>query len=278
MHFASVNSFLQVVSRKKLLLAVLAVIVSGCAALLAFQDNDFWVFYNAGLAARSGISPYTVHGFYNPISTLLYFGPISWLPEPTAFRLTIFISTLIYCAAFYRFSQRKVINVVLGLLSPLFLYNVFYTNVEWMSVLAAMVNPLAGFLLAMTKPQVGGVLAAVLLIVIFKRYGLKIALFMGIVQALILVGSFALGLSWGIAVPVWGNYSLFPWGLLLGIPLAIFALCKRDYAAALAASPFFSPYVAIQSWVAILPIILRRRWLIAIAVPVLWLLVAATRT
>lgn len=244
-----------------------------CCMLLAFQDNDFRIFYAAGLAARSGISPYTIPGFYNPISALVYFIPISLLPEPAAFRVTIFISTLIYCVALYHFSRRNPINTVLALLSPLLLYNVFYTNVEWLCVLGALVNPLAGFLLALIKPQVGIVLALVLLVVIFRRYGWKVAAVICLAQALILGVSFALGLSWGIAVPVWGNYSLFPWGLLLAVPLAVYALLKVDRAIALACSPLLSPYVAIQSWVVLLPLAVRRRRVIGMLMIIGWLLI-----
>jgi len=264
----------QYTRRKIILLMALAVSISGCAALLAFQDNDFLTFYNAGLAARLGMNPYTGHGPFFPVSALFYFSVISLLPEPIAFRVTIFISTLVYCAALYRFSGHDLINTAIGLASPILLYNVFYTNIEWMIFLATMVNPLIGFLLAMTKPQIGGVLAVVLLIVIYRRYGFKVAFGMCIVQLLILLGSFAWGLTWGIAVPVWGNFDLFPWGLLLGIPLACFALLKSDYAAALAASPLLSPYVTPQSWVAILPITVNRRWLVILTVVAMWLLVA----
>jgi hypothetical protein len=260
--------------RKKILLGALAVIISGCAALLAFQDNDFLTFYNAGLAARLGMNPYTGHGPFFPASALFYFSVISLLPEPIAFRVTIFISTLVYCAVLYQFSGHNLINTAIGLASPILLYNVFYTNIEWIVFLATIVNPLIGFLLAMTKPQIGGVLAVVLLIVIYRRYGFKVAVGMCIVQLLILLGSFAWGLTWGIAVPVWGNFNLFPWGLLLGIPLAGFAIFKCDYAAALAASPLLSPYVTPQSWVAVLPLLVRRRWVVAITVVAMWLLVA----
>lgn len=256
---------------RRLLLAVIG--FSLCSMLLAFQDNDFKIFYAAGVAARSGVSPYTIPGFYNPVSVLVYFVPISLLPEPAAFRITIFISALVYCVVLYHFSHRQLISTSLALLSPLLLYNIFYTNVEWLCLLGTIVNPLAGFLLAWFKPQVGIILSIVLLLVIFRRNGWQVAVLMCLAQALILGISFALGLSWGIAVPVWGNYSLFPWGLLLAVPLAVFALIKTDRASALACGPFLSPYVAIQSWVALLPLVVRRRWTISMLTIAGWVLV-----
>jgi hypothetical protein len=211
--------------------------------------------------------------FCNPISALFYFVPISLLPEPVAFRVTIFISTLIYCLALYQFSRRHLVSTLLALLSPLLLYNVFYTSVEWLCVLGALVNPLPGFLLAWVKPQVGVILAVMLLLLISRRYGWKLAAVMCLVQALIFGLSFAWGLSWAIAVPIWGNYSLFPYGLLVGIPLAVYALRRADRASALACGPFLSPYIAIQSWVAILPLAVRRRWASATLMIASWLLV-----
>lgn len=282
-HGTHVGSVTITISKFHLLAVVL---VSLVAAALAFGLHDFDVLYTAGTVARQGGNPYSVPMFVSPLSVLVYFIPISFLPEMLAFRLTIFISTMAYCLVLYRSSRGSLFTVLLALTTPLLLYNLFATNVDWMVVLASALNPLAGFWLAMLKPQIGGVLGVILLVAIFRRYGWRIAALFCAIQAAVYLASFALeqsasslgnALSWTIYHG--GNLSLFPWGPLLGLPFAFYAVRHSDRLAALASGPLVSPYVGPQSWVAILPWLAKHRWLLVLAWILSWLLILiVTRT
>jgi hypothetical protein len=260
--------------QKKILLTLLVIAVSGCAAALAFSSADFDVYYDAALSLRAGRNPYEdVTNFNSPLSVLLYFLPMSFLPRPLAFRLTIFLSVAVYCAAIYKMSGRNLINTLIALLSPLFLYHVFYNNVDWLPMLGAIVRPEWAFWLAMTKPQIGIIIAAVACLTIRERQGWRRVAVLVAAQAAIYAVSFSMGMAWGWMLNRWGNFSVFPFGLVAGIPLAGAALIKRKSNCGLAAAPLMSPYVGPQSWIAVLPVLAERRWAIMAAAAVTWGLV-----
>lgn len=251
-----------------------------CAAALAFNDYDFHNLYAAGLAARTGANPYNVTEFISPLSVLIYFTPVSLLPYALAFRLTAFISAAAYILVFYRAARGSLLVTFLIGVSPLLLYNVFAINIDWMPLLAAMVNPVAGFFFALTKPQTGSVLAVILWWIVLRRYGWQVAALLIIAQAAIFAASILLysGAATGAflksSINHPGNLSLFPWGLLLGLPLAWYALRRRDRFAGLAAAPLLSPYVGPQSWIAVLPLAARRWWIILLLDVLAWGIVA----
>lgn len=249
---------------RKNVLVTAALAFSLCAALLAFNTHDFDVLYSAATVVRQGGNPYAVPMFVSPLSVFVYFIPISLLPEMLAFRLTIFLSTLVYCVVIYRAARGNLPITILALASPLMLYNLFATNIDWLLALALLVNPIAGLFLALLKPQIGGALALVLLVLIGQRYGRRLAALCIVIQAVIYAASFIWhaqaaslesALSWTVNHA--GNMSVFPFGAVIGLPLLVFALRRRDPLMALAAMPFLSPYVGPQSWIAVLPLAAR---------------------
>jgi hypothetical protein len=259
--------------RKRLPLVILVVIVSGSAALLAFSNADFNVYYDAALALRAGRNPYTdVPHFNSPVSVLLYFIPVSFLPAMFAFRLTVFLSVMTYCVVIFRLSGRRLGNTCVALLSSLFLYNAFYNNVDWLAMLGSIVRPELGFWLAMTKPQIGIVVAAQAALAIGAKFSWWVTLLFILAQAGIYAISFGMGMAWSEMMGRWGNFSLFPLSLIVGIPLAVAALTKRKPGYGLAAGPLLSPYVGPQSWIATLPALAERWWLIVPATVISWIL------
>ncbi len=259
--------------RNKLPLFILVVIISASAALLAFSNTDFNVYYDAALSLRAGRNPYTdVPHFNSPVSVLLYFIPISYLPAVFAFRLTVFLSVMTYCVVIFRLSGRRLGNTGVALLSSFFLYNAFYNNVDWFPMLGSIVRPELGFWLAMTKPQIGIVIAAQAALAIGSRLSWWVTLLFILAQVGIYAISFAMGMAWSEMIGLWGNFSLFPLSLIVGIPLALAALKKRKPGYGLAAGPLLSPYVGPQSWIALLPALAERWWLVVPATLISWIL------
>ena len=258
----------------RFLLAILVVVVSASAALLAFSNADFNVYYDAALSLRAGRNPYTdIPNFNSPLSLMLYFIPVSLLPSMFAFRLTVFLSVMTYCIVIFRLSGRRLINTFVALLSSVFFYNAFYNNVDWLPMLGSIIRPELGFWLAMTKPQIGIVVAALAALAIRSKFGLRIMLSFLLAQVGIYALSFAMGMEWGWMIGRWGNFSLFPVSLIVGIPLTIVAVKNRKLGYGLAAAPLLSPYVGPQSWIAVLPALAERYWLIIPATLISWVLI-----
>jgi hypothetical protein len=235
----------------------------------AIWGYDFHVFYQAATALRNGQNPYTFD-FHNPIYTLIVFLPISLLPERTAMVVNAAITVGASWLVFQRLS-RSPLTASLALCSQPVFMMLLTGNVDWLPLLAGVLPPVIGVWFALVKPQVGLVLAVVLWWQVCrqnKRRGVWLLVALSSALAL----SLALGMRWQSMIAIQWNLSLFPWGLPFGLWLAWRAWRqKNDRAVALAAAPFLSPYVAIQSWAAALPWLTRWRWLLLAGVVVSWL-------
>lgn len=250
------------------------VIAAGLAlavALTARNLGDFTIFYTAARAVCAGVNPYTVPGFYSPLWVLCYFIPLSWLPLAIAFRLNALVSLGATGYAFWRITRGDVLKFWLLLAAPFALFTAWYGNLEWAPLLAAVVPPLAGFWLAAAKPQMGLILAGVLLFEMVRARRL-LAASLTLSLLIVLTGlSFALGMRWEAMPDSAWNISAYPWGVPLGIGLAVASAVRVDRLAGLAATPLLSPYLGSPaSWVGVLPLLSRRRGLLAIGVALAW--------
>ncbi len=164
----------------------------------------------------------------------------------------------------WRITQGKHRLLALVTLSLLWLVQILWGNIDWV-VLAALVVPAPlGVWLALSKPQLGWILAAIMLLAMPRRHAA------GTVAAL----AAGLGISYllGMRAPdlatmrLW-NSAPWPWGMIAGIPLVIMALLKRDRDLALGASLLVSPYWQFPSFVAAWPVAVRSRlwWLLWLA-------------
>lgn len=235
------------------------------AALLAFQSNDFFLFRGAALLMTRGYSPYMYAGFFSPIVVLTYYLPFVYLPIEVGFRVTVFVGMLVYLTAIWRACHNWP-AFLLAIISPLLLFNAFYANLDWMvflGVLLLPIAPAASCMLALTKPQIGIIVAALALLELWQGRRYKTIAAAVIFEAAVFGTSIALGMKWNTPIANPWNVSMFPWGLLVGVPLAWYALRHRDRFAGLAAAPLLSPYVGPQSWIAVLPLAARHWWIIA---------------
>lgn len=255
--------------------ALVILALSFCAAALAFLNNDFRVYRDAAMLLTRGIlSPYAIYNFNNPIIVLAYYIPFVYLPVDVGFRVTVFVAMALYLTTIWQACHNWP-AFALALISPLLLWNTFYVNLDWMvfgAVLLLPRYPAASFVLALVKPQIGIVVAALALLELLQRRGYKAIAALMVFEAAIFILSLSQGMQWGFMIARPGNWSLFPWGLLLGLPLALYALLRRDRFAGLAAAPLMSPYVGTQSWIAVLPAAARRWWVIAAIDVIAWIM------
>lgn len=243
-----------------------------CAAALAFRADDFRVYRDAAMLVTRGYSPYMIYNFNNPIIALVYYLPFVYLPVDIGFRVTMFVAMALYLSVIWQ-ACHSPIAFVLVLISPLMLWDTFYVNLDWMvfgAVLLLPRCPVPAFVLALVKPQIGIVVAVLALLELWKGRRYKTIAALMVFEVAIFAVSLSMGMQWGFMIARSGNWSLFPWSLLLGLPLAWYALRRRDRFAGLAAAPLCSPYVGPQSWIAVLPAAARRWWIIAAVDVAVW--------
>lgn len=233
----------------------LSLLIGFLAAMLVFQGNDISLYLNAARDVLRGASPYHVPQFVNPLSVSVLFAPLSPLPDALVLRLVALVSVTIYALVILRTARLWWIGLLL-MLTPIFLYNVFYSNLDWLVFAALLVSPVPAFLLAMVKPQIGLGVALIALLMVWQR-NKPLALLLVALEACIFAVSFAAGMRWSDPVSHYGNFSVFPFGVVIGLPLLVLSLKRRDAVMALSAMPFLSPYVGPQSWIAVLPLMSR---------------------
>lgn len=255
-------------------LPVAAALMCSVVIALAARDlRDFDYLYYGGLALRVGESPYIVPGFYSPLHILIYFSPLSLLPLDLAFRINALVCLSAFTFAFWRISKGETQTFILLMLSPFPIFTAYFGNVEWLIVLAVVVDPAIGVLLALVKPQIGFVLAAVLWLEVWRANKPRAAILAIGVVSVYAVSVFT-GMRWGVlSGQVW-NISPWPYLVPAGAFLCVRALVKRSRLSALAAAPLLSPYLGTPaSWVGLLPLLSARRRTLILAVIASWLLV-----
>ena len=234
--------------KHKVALCVVAVIGAMASPLIPMYDFETF-FYPALVEMAHFRSPYTVPGFYNPPWAIVPLLPLGWMPMHVA-------KQLFFVAMFLAFLY---VPLKLGLpwwgllgfmVSPPVIACLWFGNLEWLVLLALVVpGTIAPILLSLIKPQVGlGVTISSMLkgdAIVSLLCVICLVLF-----SFVMFGDWA---NWGTALQGATddhvNLTLWPAGLLVGVPLMGMGLHKQSTALVLAAMPFLSPYVLFYSWV-----------------------------
>lgn len=225
-----------------------------CCFFLMSNNFDVSLWLNAARDVLHGVNPYHVANLINPIIVPVLFVPFTPLPDALVARLLAFASGAIAVTLLRREACHRWI-VPLLLLTPIFLYSVYFPNLDWIVAAALLAPPPLAFLLAFLKPQIGlGVALLALLDVWSKNKPLAVILI--VAEACIYAVSYAVGMRWQFALTTF-NFAVFPYGLIVGLPLFWLSLRRRDAVIAFAAMPFCAPYIGAQSWIAILPLLAR---------------------
>lgn len=214
-----------------------------------------WEIYAAAIATvLSGGNPYSVgydqRRFFNPPWVLLILFPLTLLNNdvvPLVFWL-VALSAMYMIARHFRVGGVK---AFFFLSSPMLLYSIGYGNIEWLPWLGLLMPlPLALVFLTI-KPQATFGVIAVRLLTTWERKGL-VGVLLAVLPTAVLTLIWLL--VWGYPHPPertnYGNVSLFPYTLIIGIPLLIVALHRRSIRLAALAAPFVSPYVTFPTYLA----------------------------
>jgi hypothetical protein len=259
------------------LLALIAVVVIVLLLSRTLPSAIDWdeTFYPVGRAVITGHSPYTVHGFYNPVWALIPIVPLAVFPSNISRAIYLMISFLAFGWAAYRLGARP---LALGafMASPPVIHCLLNANLDWMPLVGCVIEPRWGLFLVLVKPQMGIAMALFWMVEAWRDGGLRrvIHVFWPVTSA------FALTLVvWGRWFPTmndmrayWWNASLWPASIPVGLALLVAALRTRRKEPAMAAGPCLSPYLLLHSWSMALASILSLQWETLAAVIGLWLL------
>lgn len=263
----------------------IAVIVEGPLVIHASAVDWFGAYLPGVRDLLHGVNPYTDNlGFYNPPWVLLLVAPFALLPPEIS--VYAYLGFTIFS---YAFIARKLGAGPLAwtafVLSPPVLLSLIVLNVDVFVLWGFLLPPPLALLFVLIKPQMGAIFAVYLLLEAWRTGGIRKLISTAWPTAVAFLISFLMFGNWitlqaasggnwrpGTLLEQRWNMSVFPYGLLLGIPLLVAALVLRKKDAAKAASPFFSPYVTMASWSASLAGCLRNDTLTVLAVATLYVL------
>jgi uncharacterized membrane protein (DUF485 family) len=201
----------------------------------------------------AGQSPYLTGGVFNPPWILALLLPLVALPPDVSSAILAGITAACFALAAIRL-HAKPASALFFLLTPAVTFSIRGGNVDFLVALGASLPPQIGLFLVLAKPQMGAILALFWLWEAWRRGRFReVARVFGPLTAAFLL-SFVLYGNWvGHALRLadghaYWNTSLFPASIPIGIALAIVSFRSQKPGFALAAAPFFSPYVGAGSW------------------------------
>lgn len=206
-----------------------------------------WVvsFRPAALAMLHGGSPYDGFGYYNPPWMLLPFIPIALLPEAVG-RLFVLLSGLsVFFYVAYKFNRSPIVCALFMVSYPV-LGSLNTAGLDWFSMLGFVMPAPLGLIFAATKPQIGLGISLYWLVQSWRSGGIRSVVRNFLPVTILFLGSVLLYGPWfvyvsGLEDATW-NVSIFPFGVPIGLTLLWMAFNKDRLDAAIAASPFLSPY------------------------------------
>lgn len=224
---------------------------------------DFEIFASAARVMLAGGSPYLVSGFYNPFWTLIPIIPFAVLPEPIGYGLFASVNILLYACAAYRIGVRNklvllIVTVILGGSIALI------GNIEGWFLLGMVLPPQIGMFFLMMKPQTGASVALVLAWIAYRRGGipdvlrLVLPVLAGFAISFVLYGDWFMSAA-TLRSAAW-NASLWPWSLVIGLPVLCAAIVFKNLRLALVSAPFLSPYVSVWAYGYVLIGVLAFDW------------------
>lgn len=218
-------------------------------------NADWYGTYDAaGRAVLAGRSPYEQPLFVNPPWTVLLLLPFMAFPPGIARGLVLVCSLASWTLIAWKLSAPRLALIVL-VLSPTAIGSLLAANLDAFVMLGLLAPPTWGLLLLMIKPQFGVGPAAFHLVESWRNHRLA-----GVARTMapVVIASVVSALLFPVWVDrmvhkpanVW-NRSLFPYSIPLGVFLLWLSLKTRNAFFALAATPFFAPYLTFPSYLAV---------------------------
>lgn len=209
------------------------------------------VFRKSALQLLSGKSPYSDTGYSNPPWVLLPLLPVALL-TPEFGAAVIFVFNLFFFLIVILKLKMNVWLIFPFIVISEMLANSFNGNIEGILALGFVLSPTIGLFFALAKPQIGIGVAIFWAVESWRIGGFQkvIKVFCPVVIAYItsfLIFGFWIENSLRVIGVEW-NESIWPKGIPIGLILLSIAIWKREIRLAVAAAPFFAPYLTGHSW------------------------------
>lgn len=208
-------------------------------------------FRKASLSLLAGKSPYSAGLFVSPPWVLLILMPIALFSTSLGSAIMFTVNLFAYVFVIHKMGMNKWIIIPFVLFSGM-LGNSINGNIEGLIALGFLMPPTIGLFFVLMKPQIGFGVAIYWLIDEYQNKGFKSMLNVLLPVSVSFGISFVIFGFWpinaSVLIDVWWNASIWPIGIPLGILLMVLAIQRREIKFAIAASPFFSPYLAGHSW------------------------------
>jgi len=210
------------------------------------------VFQPGTLAILRGESPYTIQYFYSPPWVIIPLIPLAFLPTEFGIAFLYVLNFFCYLIVAAKLRMNPIAFVVFLLFSGM-IPNSANANIEGIIALGFILPPQLGLFLLLLKPQYGIGVAVFWLVETWREQGAKQAVLVFLPVSLAFLLSFTLYGFWPLrastdVIGQWWNASIFPRGVPIGLLLLALAIYKREMRFAIAASPFFSPYLTGHTW------------------------------
>lgn len=224
-------------------------------------------------------------GVFNPPWLFILLAPLAVLPADAGGVILLWLNLITWIVVAVKLGNKSATKVIAVLTFPIVVNGLLARNVDFLVMWGLLLPAEIGVFFLAIKPQVG---AAALLYITLRAYqegGWKRLVKIFATPSLFILLSLAAYGLWPLSA---GSAINLPWNaspltilgwpsLVIGVILFILAVREKDTAqginVSMAASPFFSPYVGSQSWVAILPALIRTKALYAVWV-IVWAWVA----
>lgn len=246
----------------------------------------------AALAVWNGGSPYDVPVFFAAPWAVFPLIPFALMPYAFGRWCIFILGVCAFALIAYRMGA-KPLTLAFFLLSYPVLADLANGNIEWMPMLGFILPPQIGLIFVLIKPQVGIGITIYWLIEAYRAGGIQQVVKTFLPVTVLTLLSFALYGFWPLhfiqtltmareiksSNAIDYNFSLWPYGLILGLVLVIYSIIKKKQNLSIMAGPFLSPYALIATYATSLlawidrPIVFFIIWIFT-WLPMLWNLAA----
>lgn len=208
-------------------------------------------FRRASLKLLMGESPYQIAAFFNPPWTLLPLLPIALLSPALGSAVMYVLNLFAYLFVAFKL-KTNLWRIVIFVLFSGMIINSTNGNIEGILSLGFILPPPIGLFFVLAKPQMGIAVAVFWAVESWRTGGIEktIRIFLpvtaGFIISFIIFGAYIKDTAQ--LTYVWWNSSIFPKGIPVGLLLLALASWKREIIFAIAASPFFAPYLTAHTW------------------------------
>jgi hypothetical protein len=214
----------------------------------------------AALAMWHGGSPYSVPVFFAAPWAVFPLIPFALLPAGIGRWCLLITAIMSYGFSAYKLGA-KPLTLAFLLLSYPVLADLANGNIEWLAMLGFILPPPIGLIFVLIKPQVGIGIALYWLVEAYRAGGIQQVIKIFLPITLVTLLSFALYGFWPIhfmdtltlakemrSTGVNYNFSLWPFGMILGLTFVVLAIIKKEKRFGIMAGPFLSPYALIATY------------------------------